>query len=257
MATNQCDVNDSKLQLSSDPRDVISVVGGNSIEVVETRTLDKLIFTVNYREYAAPTITVNTLIEKVGVTIPTVKFDASFNKGSVNFISRTMTPDKGLDLTIPFTWNEENVRGIEAGLWPRFNGSPILLSCNDEKGTTVTKQVGVEYRNLFYMGYSNKDTLTEADVKTLGNTYEKTLLTSIKSKYSSYEYDYRGFTTYLYWVYPIGTPEIISAFEGAQNVPLYINPTPLDIEDSGVTTAYRVVRTAVPTKFLKSIIKLV
>lgn len=259
MGQTGCDVNDVKKPSSLDARDLIELVAGTSIGIDVEKTPDKTIYTINYREYSPVSITVtqNVSIAKVGTIVPTVTFNGNIVKGSEDIVSRGMTPDKGLDLEVPFSWTETNVTGLVPGLFPQFSELPTEIEAIDFKATKVIKQVGVEFRHLFYMGYSNKGTLTEADVKTLGNTYEKTLLTSIKSKYSSYEYDYRGFTTYLYWVYPIGTPEIISAFEGAQNVPLYINPTPLAIEDSGVTTAYRVVRTAVPTKFLKSIIKLV
>lgn len=254
MATNQCDVNDSKLQLSSDPRDVISVVGGNSIEVVETKTSDKLIFTVNYREYVAPTITSNSGIYKVGVTVPSFKFDASFNKGSEEFVTQTMTPSKGLDLSVPFTWTESNITGTDVGLWPRYDGVPTLLHAVDTKGTVVQKPVGIEYRFLHYCGFTTKDSLTEAEIKQLVNRTD--LLTSIKSKYASYVYNYSTMPTYIYWVFPFGADTITEASEGPLPVPLKLDLPNVLITDEGVPKLYRVVRTAVKTKFVNATILL-
>lgn len=254
MPINPCDVNDGKRQVSSDPRDAIEIIGGNSIEVVESKTPDKTTYTIHYREYTPPTITVNTVIEKVGVTIPEVIFNATFNKGSTDFISRTMTPTKGLDLTLPFTWKEENVRGTEASLWPKFDGNPTLLSCTDEKGNTVTKQVGVDYRFLHYCGYSKAETITEAEIKAL--QYNTDLLTNIKSKYGSFTYNSSAVPTFVYWAFPLDSTTVTEASEGPLPVPLKLDHPPVSITDSGVTKMYRVIRTAVKTKFINATIVL-
>lgn len=239
----QCDTNDIKKVGSLDPREAIEIVGGTNIKVVREELSDKVRYTINYNAFKAPTINVNTQIAKVGVTVPFIEFTGSFVPGSESIVQRTMTPDKGLDLTVPFSWTETNVRGTVPGLWPKYNGEPLELSVTDAVGTVVTKQVGVEYRHLFYMGFSDKDTLLATDIKELGT---QDLLTSILSKYSSFTYTGNGvLPLYIYWAFPLGSPTFNEAAEGPLPVPLKLDLLSVDVEDSGVTIPYRIIRTAV------------
>ena len=203
--------------------------------------------------------TSNVGVTKVGVTVPVVTFNGSIVKGSEDIVSRTMTPDKGLDLTAPFSWGETDVLGTAPGLWPKFSGIPTTIQVSD--GTQlVTKQVGIEYRHLFYMGYSTKDTLTETEIKEL---VDQTLLTSVLSRYSTFTYNYSVVPVYIYWVFPSDTPGFTLAEEGPLPVPLKLDMSPVSITDTtipeeveGRTKTYKVIRTAVKTKLVNAIIKL-
>lgn len=249
-----CNINDAKKIASLDPREAIEIVGGNNIEVVEEQLIDKTRYTINYKPYSAPVIntTSSAGITKVGVTVSTVTFNGTIVKGSDDIIYRNMTPNKGLDLTVPFSWQETNVLGTTPGLWPRFSGTPTTITVSD--GTTnVTKQVGVEYRHLFYMGYSTKEVLTEEDIKSL---VTQDLLTSILSKYSTFTYNYSLNTVYIYWVFPSDTAGFTLAEEGPLPVPLKLDMPTVTIVDSGISKPYKVIRTAVKTKLVNAIIKL-
>lgn len=252
----ECNINDVKKPSSLDARDLIELVAGTSIGIDVEKTPDKTIYTINYREYRPLSINVtqNVSVAKVGTTVPTVTFVGNIVKGSEDIVSRTMVPDKSLNLEEQFTWTEENVIGLTPGLYPQLSGNPTEIEAIDFKATKVTKQVGVEFRHLFYMGYSPKDALTENEIITLLTTRD--LLTSIKSKYSSFVYDYTVVPTYIYWVYPLGSSEIVSASEGPLPVPLKLDLPNIDITDSGVLKSYRVVRTAVKSKLSNATIVL-
>lgn len=256
MSQTGCDVNDVKKPSSLDVRDLIELVAGTSIGIDVEKTPDKTIYTINYREYRPLSINVtqNVSIAKVGTAVPTVTFVGNIVKGSEDIVSRTMVPDKSINLEEQFTWTEENITGLTPGLYPQFSGKPTEIEAIDFKATKVTKQVGVEFRHLFYMGYSIKDTLTENEIITLLTTQD--LLTSVKSKYGSFVYNYTVVPTYIYWVYPLGSSEIVSASEGPLPVPLKLDLPNVNITDSGVLKSYRVVRTAVKSKLSNATIVL-
>jgi hypothetical protein len=255
MSQAGCNVNDVKKPSSLDARDLIELVAGTSIGIDVEKTPDKTIYTINYREYSPPTINVtqSVSVAKVGTTLPTVTFNAAIVKGSEEILLREMTPDKGLNLEELFSWIETNVTSTTTGLFPQFSGNPTSIKAADTK-TQVTKLVGVEFRHLFYMGYSTKDTLTENEIITLLTTQD--LLTSVKSKYGSFVYNYTVVPTYIYWVYPLGSYEIVSASEGPLPVPLKLDLPNVNITDSGVLKSYRVVRTAVKSKLSNATIVL-
>ncbi|WP_428743158.1 hypothetical protein [Tenacibaculum sp.] len=249
-------VNDvKKISTNVLPKDSVELKAGNNISITTEDLGDKKIYTIGYVPFALPTISVtnNSQVTKVGVNIPSVTFTGNIVQGSNPIIRRSMTPDKGLDLTSEFTWQESNVLGTSPGLWPQFSGTPLEIEVEDDEMNVVTKQVGVEFRHLFYMGYSDKDVLTENEIKALST---QDLLTNILSKYSSYTYNYSVIPVYIYWVYPIGSPEINSAEEGPLPIPLKKDLLTINITDAGITKSYRVVRTAVKTKLINSTIKL-
>lgn len=246
MSNDRCDLNDAQVNVVVDPLKAIEVEGGKNIKVDKQSLTDKTIFTVNYQEYAKATIDSNTAIHKVGTTVPSFTFNVAIIPGSENLVSRAMIPDKGLNLEEPFSWTEENILGTDSGLWPKYDGSPTIVSCMDDTGVTVSKEIGLEYRYLFYMGYSIKDNLTESDIKALATS---DLLTNIKSKYSSFTYNYTVLPAYIYWVFPEGTPSFSEAAEGPLPVPLKLDLPNVNITDEGITKSYRVIRTAVRTRF--------
>lgn len=249
---NGCDINDvNKPSTGQDPKEVIEVVGGNNIVVQTIDTPDKRTFVVNYQAYAAPSIesTVDVGVTKVGVNVLVANFSGNIVEGTGQIISRSMVPDKGLDLTQPFSWQESDVLGTAPGLWPQFSGSPTTITAQDDEPTTVTKQVGVEFRHLFYVGYSANDVLDESAVKAL---VEQDLLTSIKSKYSTYTYNYSLAPVYIYWVFPGDTAGFTSAFEGPLPVPLKLDLPNVIVTDEGIAKSYRVIRTANKTKLVNA-----
>lgn len=255
----QCDTNDIKRIASLDPNEAIEIIGGTNIRVVKEELANKTRYTINYNAFSAPSININTQIAKVGVTVPFIEFTGSFVAGSESIVQRTMAPDKGLDLTAPFSWTESNVLGTAPGLWPKYNGEPLELSVTDAVGTVVTKQVGIEYRHLFYMGFSDKDTLLATDIKELGtqDSGAQDLLTSILSKYSSFTYTGSGvLPLYIYWAFPLSSPTFNEAAEGPLPVPLKLDLPNVSVEDSGVTIPYRVIRTAVKSKITNAKITL-
>ena len=259
-----CDINDVKKVASLDPREAIEIIGGTNIEVLEEKLSDKTRYTINYRAYSPPIIntTSSVGVTKVGVTVPTITFNGSIVKGSEDITSRTMTPDKGLNLTSPFSWIETVVRGTAPGLWPRFSGNPTTIEVYD--GTTlVTKQVGVEYRHLFYVGYSTKDTLTEAEIKNIVKADPGVdLLNSVFDKYRTYNYrndNIQGMSVpvYVYWIIPSYSPPINGAIE---------DPLPVPITNVGSITisefvdypqSYIIYRTSVKSLFTGKPIKLI
>lgn len=246
--SNNCEINDpKKSSIGADPKEVIDVVGGNNIVVQTVETADKKTFIVNYQAYQAPTIntTVDIGISKVGVNIPLVNFTGNIVEGTGSILSRSMVPDKGLDLSQPFAWQETNVLGTEPGLWPQFSGEPTKITAQDDKPTTVVSEVGVEFRHLFYVGYSIEDALTESQIKGLVN---QDLLTNIKSKYGTYVYNYSVVPVYIYWVFPGDTPGFTSAFEGPLPVPLKLDLPNVTVTDEGIAKSYRIIRTANKTK---------
>jgi hypothetical protein len=137
-------------------------------------------------------------------------------------------------------------------LWPKFSGNPTTIEVSD--GTQlITKQVGIEYRHLFYMGYSTKDTLTESEIKEL---IDQTLLVNVLTKYSTFTYNYSVVPVYIYWVFPSDTPGFTLAEEGPLPIPLKLDMSPVSITDESITKTYKVIRTAVKTKLVNAIIKL-
>jgi len=245
--SNQCDQNDASVAKAIiNPLEAIEVIGGNRIKVTKSETESKATYTVNYNPYSEPKITVNSAIHKVGTTVPSFEFTGNIEEGSESIVSREMIPDKGLDLTQQFSWTETNIQGIDTGLWPQYNGEPTLIRCTDFEGNTIEKYAGLEFRYLFYMGFSINDIITESDVKAFSN---QDLLTNIISKYSSYTYNYTVVPTYLYWVFPLGTQVFTEAYEGPLPVPLKLDHPNINITDEGITKTYRVIRTAVRTRF--------
>ena len=251
--SNTCDINDVKRDLTVDPRDAIDIVAGDKIEVLKDTSGNKTVYTISYKEYAAPRITVNSEVYKVGIEVPNFTFNGNIHVGSSPIISRTMTPDKGLNLEAPFSWTESNIKGTSNGLWPRFNGSPTKIKVIDNTGNEVEVSAGLEYRFTYYMGYSTKDTLTESDVKELK---EGSLLTSILNRYRSYTYNSSALRVYIYWVFPSDSPSFTEASEGVLPVPLKLNIPNIEIMDEEVPKSYRAIRTAVPTRSATSEIDL-
>lgn len=251
-----CDVNDTTKVGSTDPREVIEIVGGNKIRVELETTANKSIYTVHYQEYLPPVITVgySGVIAKVGTTVASATIAGSINEGSETIIERAMTPDKGLSLTAPISYIETNVTGTTPGLWPRYSGVPTIFTAKDSTGIEVTKQVGVEFRHLFYMLYSTKDLLLDNDSVLSGATSD--LLTNILNKYSSFTYNYTVQPAYIYWLFPADSPAFTSAAEGPLPVPLKLDHPTIMILESGVNKQYKVIRTAVKTRFTNSIITL-
>lgn len=250
---NTCDINDVKRDLTVDPKDVIDIIAGDKIEVLKDTSGNKTVYTISYKEYAAPRITVNSEVYKVGTKVPNFTFNGNIHLGSSPIISRTMTPDKGLNLEAPFSWTENNILGTSNGLWPRFNGSPTKIKVIDSTGNEVEVSAGLEYRFTYYMGYSTKDTLTESEVKELK---EGSLLTSILNKYRSYTYNSRALRVYIYWVFPSDSPSFTEASEGVLPVPLKLDIPNIQITDEGIQKHYRIIRTAVKTKFANAKIDL-
>jgi hypothetical protein len=252
----KCDINDGKAIIPVDPRETIEIVGGNKIEVFVEKTATKSTYTVNYREYAPPTISVvhagpGNLIQQVGVTVPLADFLGGIYSGSNTIVERTMVPDKSLDLSLPISFTETDVLGTSPGLWPQFSGIPTVISAKDDTGTIVTKQVGVEYRYPFYMIYTTKSALVDDDSLLVSPETTTDLLTSILSKYNSFTYNYSAMPVYVYWVFPVVTTGFSTALEGSQIVPLKLDCSSINITLPGVTlpVVYRVIRTAVKTRF--------
>lgn len=249
---SKCDVNDIPKVGSTDPKEVIEIVGGNKIRVELETTSNKNIYTIHYQEYLPPVITVgySGAVAKVGTTVEEAIIAGSINEGSETIVERTMTPDKGLSLTAPISYIETNVTGTTPGLWPRYSGVPTVFTAKDSTGFVVSKQVGVEFRYPFYMAYSTKDILVTNDDLLNGPNTTEDLLTTILSKYSSYLYNYSAVPVYIYWIFPANTPGFTSAQEGAQNVPLKLDCDPIEITIPEVgNVLYKVIRTALKTRF--------
>lgn len=253
--SSQCDINDSKPEFVGNPADILQFKEGKNIKITEETTSTNRIITIGYEEYKAPSITTSSSVgvTKVGVTVPTVTLSGNIVKGTEDIILRSTTPDKGLDLTQPFSWIETSVLGTSPGLWPRFSGSPLQIYAKDSEGTEVTKYAGVEYRHLFYMGYSTLDTINESGIKSL---VTQDLLTSILSKYSSFTYNYTIVPAYIYWVFPADTTGFTEAKEGPLPVPLKLDLPNVTVIDEGISKSYRVIRTAAKTKLANANIDL-
>lgn len=246
---NSCDINDAqKKRIVVDPSEAIDIVGGKDIRVTKNKVGEKMVYTISYNQYAPPTITINSAVRAVGTQVSGFEFRGEIILGSTAILNRTMTPDLGLDLSKPFNWVEPDFTGTSPGLWPRFNGSPRSITALDSDGTTVSKNVGVEFRNWFYMGYSEKATLTESEIKALVN---KDLLTGILSKYSSYTYtppiEIGATTVFIYWAFPLDSSGFTAALEGPLPVPLYMEHPSISLTFPGVASPipYRVIRTSV------------
>lgn len=248
---NSCDVNDAqKKKILADPSEAIDIVGGKDIRVTKNKVGEKMIYIVSYNQYAPPTITINSAVRAVGTQVSGFEFRGEIIPGSTAILNRAMTPDLGLDLSTPFNWIEPDFTGTSPGLWPRFNGTPRSITALDSDGTTVSKSVGVEFRNWFYMGYSEKETLTESEIKALVN---KDLLTGILSKYSSYTYTppiaVGAATVFIYWVFPLSSTGFTVAIEDPQPVPLFMNHASVNLTFPGLAdpVPYRIIRTALKT----------
>lgn len=243
----QCNANDIKqIGVSTDPRDLIDIKGEGDITVTKTFAPNKTIYTIKYQPYQAPAIIINTAIHKVGTTVPSFVFSGQIVQGTAEILSRTITPSRPVNLELPFSWTESNIQGPTAGIWPRFNGSPIQIAITDVTGNIITKEVGLDFRNLFYMGYSIDDTINEATIKGFAQQH---LLKGIRDRYSSFTYNYSIVPAYIYWVFPAGTPTFTEAAEGPLPVPLKLDHPNVNITDEGITLPYRVIRTAVKTRF--------
>lgn len=251
-----CNVNDVPSTAPVDAREAIEIKAGAKIRVELEKVSNKDIYTIHYQEYLPPTITVSYkgAVAKVGTTIASATIDGSINPGSEDIVERTMTPDKGFSLTAPISYVETNVTGTTPGLWPRYSGVPTVFTAKDATGTVVTKQVGVEFRHLYYMIYSTKESLSDNDVTLVSATQD--LLTSILNKYSTFTYNYSTQPTYIYWVFPADSTVFTTASEGPLPVPLKLDCAPIMILESGVNKQYKVIRTAVKTKFVNSTITL-
>ena len=250
---SECNVNDVKKLTIVDPNEAIDIVGGSNIKVLKSQVGSKTVYQINYQDFKPATIQVNTNIVEVGTTVPSFEFLAQFIKGSEDILTRDMVPDKGLDLTGQFLWTESNILGTEVGLWPRYDGVPTQLSCIDITGNEVSKSVGVEYRLMHYMGYSPNETLTESQVKALIN---KDLLVNIKDKYSSFTYGNTSVPEYIYWIFPLDSIGFSTAKEGPLPVPVKLDIPNIQIAVNGITTTYRMIRTAEKTKITNALITL-
>ena len=265
MSQTGCDVNDVKKPSSLDARDLIELVAGTSIGIDVEKTPDKTIYTINYREYSPLSINVtqDVSIAKVGTTVPTVTFVGNIVKGSEDIVSRTMVPDKSLNLEEQFTWTEENVIGLTPGLYPQFSGKPTEIEAIDFKATKVTKQVGVEFRHLFYIGYSTKNTLTESEIKNIVKVDPGIdLLNSVFDKYRTYNYrndNIQGMSVpvYVYWVIPSYSPPINGAIEDPLPVPITNVGSITISEIVGYPQSYVIYRTSVKSLFTGKSIKLI
>ena len=255
MCNSGCGDNSIKFPVTGDVRDAIQIVGGKNINVTKERLSDIDKYTIAYQEYISPTITYTPqTIVQTGVVVPSITFTGNIQQGSEEIVTRTMIPDKSLNLSSPFSWKEINISGTAPGLFPKYSGQPTTITVLDADGKTTTKQVGVEVRNAFFCGFNTSDTLTESQIITL--TYNHDLLNSILDKYSSFTYTYKTMPTYLYWVYPVGSKGITYASEGVMSVPTVKLSDAVTVTEYGVPTLYEVVRTANKTVFDNSIIKL-
>ena len=250
---SECNVNDVKKLIIVDPNEAIDIVGGSNIKVLKSQVGSKTVYQINYQDFKPATIQVNTSVVEVGTTVPSFEFLAQFIKGSEDILTRTMVPDKGLDLAGQFSWTESNILGTEAGLWPRYDGIPTKLSCVDTTGNEVTKLVGVEYRLMHYVGYSPNETLTENQVKALIN---KDLLINVKDKYLSFTYGNTSVPEYIYWAFPLNSVGFSTAKEGPLPVPLKLDLPNVQVTVNGITNTYRVIRTAEKTKITNALITL-
>ena len=250
---SECNVNDVKKLTIVDPDEAIDIVGGSNIKVLKSQVGSKTVYQINYQDFKPATIQVNTSIAEVGTLIPSLEFLAQFIKGSEDILIRTMVPDKGLNLTQPFSWVESNILGTSIGLWPKYDGQPVQLSCTDNTGNVVTKPVGVEYRFMHYVGYSPNETLTESQVKALIN---KDLLINVKDKYSSFTYGNTSVPEYIYWAFPLNSVGFSTAKEGPLPVPLKLDLPNVQVTVNGITNTYRVIRTAEKTKITNALITL-
>ena len=246
-----CNVNDVPSTAPVDAREAIEIKAGTKIRVELEKVSNKDIYTIHYQEYLPPTITVSYkgAVAKVGTTVASATIDGSINPGSEVIVERTMAPDKGISLTAPISYIETNVTGTTPGLWPRYNGVPTVFTAKDATGTVVTKQVGVEFRHLYYMIYTTQNTLVDNDSVLNGTNTTKDLLTSILDKYKTFTYNYSLQPVYVYWVFPADSTTFTAAAEGPLPVPLKLDCTPIMVLDSGVNKQYKVIRTATKTIF--------
>lgn len=250
----QCNINDPRrLPISTDPRDLIDVRGEGDVTVTKTFESDRVVFTVKYQEYKAPSIIINSAIHKVGTTISSFVFTGQIIPGTADIISRSIIPNRNINLEQVFSWTESNILGTSAGIWPRFNGNPLKIVVTDSTNNSIEQEVGISFRNLFYMGYSVNDIVTELEIKSFSNAH---LLSNIRERYNSFSYNFSIVPAYVYWVFPAGTPTFTEASEGPLPVPLKLDHPNIHITDEGITIPYRVIRTAVRTRFNNSIINL-
>lgn len=250
---SDCNVNDVKKTIIVDPSEAIDIVGGSNIKVIKSLIGNKTTYQINYQAFVPATIICNTSAAEVGTAIPSFEFLAQFVKGSEDIITRAMIPDKGLDLTQPFSWIESNILGTDTGLWPKYDGQPVQLSCTDNTGNVVIKSVGVEYRFMHYVGYSPNEVLTETQVKSLVNN---DLLVNIKDRYSSFTYGNTSTPEYIFWVFPLDSVGFSTAKEGPLPVPLKLDLPNVQVTVNGITKTYRVIRTSEKTKITNALITL-
>ena len=251
----KCDVNEIRSEFVANPLEAIKVVAGDGISVSEDKVGGQVVFTVSRKDYLAPSLEFTAPIYKVGTIVPSYNFAVNLTNGSEDIVSFSMVPPRVVTPSPILSWTEENIHGTDSGLWPKFDGVPTTITLIDSKGTIVTKQVGLEYRYRFFMGFSTEESLNASQIQTLGNS---DLLTGILNKYATHTYTYSGgvLPVYIYWAFPSDTVGFTEALEGPMPVPLNLTLPNVNIVDEGVTKSYRVIRTAVKTKVTNAKIQL-
>jgi hypothetical protein len=181
-------------------------------------------------------------VSEIGRTIDVVVFSGSITQKTYPIATRSLTPDPGgVDLTAPFTFEVLNVKRITPGI-----AELHTLSATDTEGTTSSKQSGVAFKHAFYQGYNTAPLLTEADIKSLSN---KTLNDSIIQQYGgakTYVVPGPSVPSYIYWLGPVGTPNIAGATLSGFALPL-LDLAPVNVTndfDGSIITSYWVKRTA-------------
>ena len=179
---------------------------------------------------------------EIGQTIPVVIFSGSITQKTFPIATRSLVPDPGgVDLTAPFTFEKTNVKRISPGV-----AELHTLSATDTEGNTTTKQSGVAFKHAFYQGTNTAPLLTEADIKSLSN---KTLNDSIIQQYGgskNYVVPGPSVPRFIYWVGPVGTPNIVGATLSGFALPL-VDLAPVNVTndwDGSIITSYWVKRTA-------------
>ena len=181
-------------------------------------------------------------VSEIGRTLAVVIFSGNITQTTFPIVTRSLAPDPGgIDLTAPFTFEVTNVKRTTPGV-----AELHTLSATDTEGNTTSKQSGVSFKHAFFQGTNTAPLLTEADIKSLSN---KTLNDSIIQQYGgSKDYLVPGPTVprFIYWVGPVGTPNIVGATLSGFALPL-VDLAPVNVTndwDGSIVTSYWVKRTA-------------
>lgn len=189
------------------------------------------------------TLTNNAPVMEVGDTRASVIFNGTDVQGSFPIVTRVLTPDEGVDMTVPFTFTKTNVKRTTIGI-----GQSHTFQVTDDHGNVSTVINGVLFKYGFYQGFNSLATLDQTAIKALAN---KTLVDSILNSYGGVKtYVVPGSPAgpkYLYWCGAVGTPTITGAILNGLPLPLQAlsNVNVTNPHDGSVVTAYWVVRTAV------------